>query len=137
MSSTQQNIMYALIIIVVAVICYLLFPRIENNSAQGVYLASSNEKFKPISDNDVKVFDLKYRNNSLFQTQPVGLLLPNTLGIYDMSGNVWEWCQDWFDDKYYTKCYHQGIVFNPQGPESGQDLVVRGGGGRRRERGRL
>ena len=65
--------------------------------------------------------------NSQNQTQPIGLLQPNELGIFDMSGNVWEWCQDWLDSKYYEQCHQQGIVPNPKGPESGQLRVVRGG----------
>ncbi|MEZ4851641.1 MAG: formylglycine-generating enzyme family protein [Bacteroidia bacterium] len=71
-----------------------------------------------------------YGENSEVQTQPVGILQPNELGIYDMSGNVWEWCQDWWDrdNEYYEQCHKIGIVANPQGPEKGQYRVVRGGG---------
>ena len=54
---------------------------------------------------------------------PVGSFLPNGLGIYDMSGNVWEWVSDWFDDEHYKKNPRN----NPAGPRSGQDRVVRGG----------
>ncbi len=54
-------------------------------------------------------------------TQPVGQLYPNSLGIYDMSGNVWEWCQDWAAD-YFSKS-----VINPQGPNGSPFRVLRGG----------
>lgn len=54
---------------------------------------------------------------------PVGKKAPNELGLYDMSGNVDEWCQDFYYEKYYTK----NPQTNPTGPESGRDRVTRGG----------
>ena len=63
-----------------------------------------------------------YENNTGYEgTHPVAKLIPNELGIYDMSGNVWEWCQDWFDE------YQEGCQINPNGPNSGWGHVVRGG----------
>jgi len=53
----------------------------------------------------------------------VGTKAPNELGIYDMSGNVKEWCNDWFDCDYYNNSPSS----NPQGPSWGTDRVVRGG----------
>jgi formylglycine-generating enzyme required for sulfatase activity len=60
-------------------------------------------------------------------TTPVGSYPPNGWELYDMYGNVWEWCQDWYGKKYYNECKRQGIVNNPQGPVSGSDRVLRGG----------
>ncbi|MCI5223214.1 MAG: formylglycine-generating enzyme family protein [Candidatus Electrothrix sp. AR4] len=69
-----------------------------------------------------------YRESTNSETQDVGQLLANELGIHDISGNVWEWCQDWFADEYYTECHQRGIVTNPQGPDVGTHRVFRGGG---------
>ena len=57
-------------------------------------------------------------------TMPVGLKKPNRLGIYDMSGNVSEWCSDWYSDRYYQT---KKFFYNPQGPKTGEKRVLRGG----------
>ncbi len=64
-----------------------------------------------------------HSKNSGERTKPVGLKKPNELGIYDMSGNIWEWCEDWYDPKYYTSSPSE----NPVGPETGRGKIRRGG----------
>lgn len=60
--------------------------------------------------------------NSRSKTHPVGQKKPNAWGLYDMHGNVWEWCEDW-----YNKRYPVGSVTDPTGPSSGNYWVLRGG----------
>ncbi len=64
-----------------------------------------------------------YGSNSGSKTHPVGEQQPNELGLYDMSGNVYEWCWDWFGHYYYRSSPKD----NPRGPGQGSSRVHRGG----------
>jgi formylglycine-generating enzyme required for sulfatase activity len=61
-----------------------------------------------------------YDKNSYGMSHPVGEKKPNGLGLYDMSGNIWEWCQDWYGN------YSEETVTDPVGPDSGSYRVLRG-----------
>jgi formylglycine-generating enzyme required for sulfatase activity len=68
------------------------------------------------------VQDLKMPENSRF-TVPVGCYPPNAWGLYDMHGNVWQWCSDWYGKNYYANSPGD----DPTGPESGMHRIRRGG----------
>jgi len=64
-----------------------------------------------------------YYENSAFQTHPVGQKKPNGLGLFDMTGNVWQWTSDWYDEAYYAKSPKN----EPRGAATGRTRSVRGG----------
>ena len=63
------------------------------------------------------------KENSGGKTKPVGQKPPNPFGLYDIYGNVWEWCNDFYEENYYQSSPEK----NPIGPKTGKEKVVRGG----------
>jgi hypothetical protein len=91
--------------------------------AEWEYAAKGGENYKGYifsGSNDINSVAW-YQNNCGGKTHPIGLMQANELGIYDMSGNVWEWCLDWYDN------YPSYSQTNPRGL-SGKYAVIRGGG---------
>jgi len=86
----------------------------EEFDAGGRYRANSGSE----SDND----RIRGKDGFLY-TAPIGSFPPNGYGLYDMSGNVWEWCADYYDESYYPNSPET----NPRGPNSGEKRVLRGG----------
>ena len=83
---------------------------------------NKSEGYKYAGGNDLNEVAWN-RGNSSSKTHPVGTKAPNELGLYDMSGNVFEWCSDWFGN--YTDIEDQ--TTDPQGPSSGSTRMSRGG----------
>lgn len=68
-----------------------------------------------------------YKKNSNAAPHPVGQKKPNALGFFDMNGNVWEWVADWFHPDYYEISSQSAPINDPQGPMTGQFVILRGG----------
>lgn len=92
--------------------------------AQWEYAARGGEKSEGYKYSGSNVLDdvaWYGEDYDIGSTHPVGTKQPNELGIYDMSGNVWEWCSDWYGS------YSSADQTDPMGPSSGTDCVLRGG----------
>lgn len=91
-------------------------------------LAGSTGKYC-FGDDESLLKDYAWFGEDVFKgsTHPVGQKKPNNWGLYDMHGNVWEWCQDWYDANYYVELSKQGEAVDPQGPANGKSRVLRGG----------
>jgi len=91
--------------------------------AEWEYAARSGGKHEKFAGgNDIEALAW-YSGNSGNTTHPVGKKLANGLGLYDMSGNVWQWTADWYDESYYRNSPRN----NPAGPLIGTKRVFRGG----------
>ena len=93
--------------------------------AEWEYAARGGKKSKGYKYSGSNTIDAVawYDTNSAGTTHPVASKAPNELGLYDMSGNVWEWCSDWYGKSYYEESPEP----NPIGPEIGTLRVKRGG----------
>jgi formylglycine-generating enzyme required for sulfatase activity len=90
--------------------------------AEWEYAAKGGENYLYSGSNNINEVAW-YISNSERRTHEVGQKKANNFGLYDMTGNVWEWCNDWYDENYYKNSPER----NPRGSSDGTERVVRGG----------
>jgi len=107
-----------------AAFCHWMGGRLPTE-AEWEYACRAGSPYKYCFGDDEKLLGdyAWFEQNSGGQTQPVGGKLPNAWGLHDVHGNVWEWCQDPYENTYYSRSPAQ----DPPGPDSGSFRVLRGG----------
>ena len=96
----------------------------EFAARNGRYQQNTDQKFSGGNEATAVAWTYENANNT---TNRVMTKNPNALDIYDMSGNVWEWCSDWYGESYYRECDKTGKIHDPAGPAYGIYKVIRGG----------
>ena len=109
----------------------------ENSRPEGYYYrlpteaewecaARAGDDYAYAGSNNLKEVGWFYQN-SHNEIKEVGAKKGNGFDLFDMSGNIWEWCSDWVNEDYYEQCFKNGVIKNPQGAAEGRFRVVRGG----------